>query len=65
MIKLILIVVALVAGYMLFSRGEQEKVVEQKVQREEQIMEKQQEFMEQNKDLGKQLQDNADNRMQE
>lgn len=65
MIKVILIVVVLLVGYLWFARGEQENVAEQKEQREEQLMQKQQEFMDQNKDLGKQLQENADNRMQE
>jgi len=65
MIKWVVLVVVLIASYVWFTRAEQEKIAEQKEQREIQIMEKQRQFMEQSRDLGKQLQQDLDHRMQE
>jgi len=65
MTKTILLIVALIIGYMIFSQYEQEKMVSQTEQREEHIMEKQQQFMKQSQDMSQQLQQDLDERMQE
>lgn len=64
MFKLILLVMALVVGYVLFSEQEQQKVGQQKEEREVKIMQRQQEFMKESQDLGKQMQQDLDVRMQ-
>ncbi len=62
--KLILIVIALVIGYVLVANLGQQQTAKQQEQRETQIMEKQKQFMDQTRNLGPQMQKDLDNRMQ-
>jgi len=64
MFKLVLFVIAIIVGYVLFTHHEQKKVAEQKEQREQQIMVKQKQFMDQTKDMGQQLQQDVQQRME-
>jgi len=61
---ILLLLIALVLGYVLLVNHGQEQNVQQHAAREQQIMQQQKQFMDQTHDLGSQMQRDLDNRMQ-
>lgn len=62
--KLILIVIALVIGYVLVANHGQQQTAKQQEQRETLVTQQQKQLMDQTRNLGAQMQKDLDNRMQ-
>jgi len=61
----LLLVGAIVYGYMYLTDNQQQAVVQGHEKREQMIMSKEKQFMDKTKNLGQQLQNGADSRMQQ
>jgi uncharacterized protein YpmS len=57
-------VAAIIAGYFYLSAEHEKAMAREQEQREQQIMQKQQQFQSQTSDLGKQMQQDLENRME-
>lgn len=57
-------VVAIIAGFLYLNAEHEKAMAREQAQREQQIMQKQQQFQNQTKDLGKQMQQDLENRME-